>query len=148
MKLAFDIVVAGAGPAGLAAAATAARAGRRVALLDENPNVGGQIWRAGAGKSHASPARERAIAWFEASGAELFSGRQVVDRGEPGELKAWADASQKLETFGFGKLIIATGARERFLPFPGWTLPGVFGAGGLQWDPLESTCRHASLSIL
>ena len=132
MKLAFDIVVVGGGPAGVAAAATAARAGRRVALLDENPRVGGQIWRAGAGKSHASPARERAIDSFEASGAELFSGRQVVDRGEPGELKAWVDASQKLETFGFSQLVIATGARERFLPFPGWTLPGVFGAGGLQ----------------
>ena len=47
---AFDIVVVGAGPAGLAAAAAAAKAGRKVAVLDDNPRVGGQIWRAGAGR--------------------------------------------------------------------------------------------------
>ena len=50
----------------------------------------------------------------------------------PGELNVWVETTQRLETFAFGQLILATGARERFLPFPGWTLPGVFGAGGLQ----------------
>lgn len=132
MNRAFDIVVVGAGPAGLAAATAAARAGRHVALLDENPRVGGQIWRAGLGKSHASPARDRAFAAFDVSGVEIFTDRQVIDAEAPGKLNAWADAARTLETFSFGKLIIATGARERFLPFPGWTLPGVFGAGGLQ----------------
>lgn len=132
MSRAFDIVVVGAGPAGLRAATAAARAGRRVALLDENLRAGGQIWRAGVRNPLPDNARELAVASFETSGAELFAGRQVVDTGVPGELKAWVDASQKLETFAFGQLIIATGARERFLPFPGWTLRGVFGAGGLQ----------------
>jgi NADPH-dependent 2,4-dienoyl-CoA reductase/sulfur reductase-like enzyme len=84
------------------------------------------------GESHANRARARAVASFNASGAELFAGRQVVDAVYRGELKAWVDATKTLETFAFGKLIIATGARERFLPFPGWTLPGVFGVGGLQ----------------
>jgi NADPH-dependent 2,4-dienoyl-CoA reductase/sulfur reductase-like enzyme len=50
----------------------------------------------------------------------------------PGELQAWLGSEQRLESFRFESLILATGARERFLPFPGWTLPGVFGAGGLQ----------------
>lgn len=132
MSCAFDIVVVGAGPAGLSAATAAATAGRRVAVLDENPRVGGQIWRAGVGIPHPDSARAKAIASFEASGAKLFPGRQIVDAELPGELKAWVDASQTLETFVFSRLIISTGARERFLPFPGWTLPGVFGAGGLQ----------------
>jgi D-hydroxyproline dehydrogenase subunit alpha len=132
MSLTFDIVVVGAGPAGLAAATAAAQQRRRVALLDENPKVGGQIWRTGVDETHSKSARERAIAKFETSGAQLFAGRQVVDIGVFGELRAWVDTSRRLETFAFSRLIIATGARERFLPFPGWTLPGVFGAGGLQ----------------
>jgi len=131
MSRAFDIVVVGAGPAGLAAATAAAGAGRKVAVLDDNPHVGGQIWRAGAGKSAADRVRDRSVAAFEASGAALFAGCQVVD-AVPGALQAWVGAEQRLESFEFESLILATGARERFLPFPGWTLPGVFGAGGLQ----------------
>ena len=133
MNHAFDIVVVGAGPAGLAAATAAAGAGRKVAVLDDNPHVGGQIWRAGAGNSEPDRARQQALAAFESSGAELFAGRQVADATlSPGMLRAWVGAEQSLESFQFESLILATGARERFLPFPGWTLPGVFGAGGLQ----------------
>ena len=131
----FDIVVVGAGPAGLAAATAAARAGSRVALLDENPQAGGQIWRSALEASRTDPAKVRSITRFQASGATLFSGRQVVDAdvsGKPFTLSAWVATTQTLETFTFEQLILATGARERFLPFPGWTLPGVFGAGGLQ----------------
>lgn len=133
MNRVCDIVVVGAGPAGLGAATAAAKAGRTVAVLDDNPKVGGQIWRAGAGKSAADRAKAQAIAAFEASGAELFAGRQVVDATvSPGTVQAWVASRQRLEIFQFESLILATGARERFLPFPGWTLPGVFGAGGLQ----------------
>jgi D-hydroxyproline dehydrogenase subunit alpha len=132
MNHAFDILVVGAGPAGLAAAVAAASAGKRVAVLDENPQVGGQIWRATVGESRRDRAKALAVARFEASGATLFSGRQVVDADAAGKLDAWVETTQTLETFAFERLIIATGAHERFLPFPGWTLPGVFGAGGLQ----------------
>jgi NADPH-dependent 2,4-dienoyl-CoA reductase/sulfur reductase-like enzyme len=132
MKYAFDILVVGAGPAGLAAATAAAGAGRSVALLDENPHVGGQIWRSAVGQSHPDRLKSQAVAKFIASKATLFSGRQVMDADASGTLSAWVNSSQTLETFTFDKLILATGARERFLPFPGWTLPGVFGAGGLQ----------------
>jgi NADPH-dependent 2,4-dienoyl-CoA reductase/sulfur reductase-like enzyme len=75
-------------------------------------------------------ARTKAIAAFEASGAMLLPGRRVVDAREPGTLQALAE--ERLESFRWGRLILATGARERLLPFPGWTLPGVYGAGGLQ----------------
>ena len=136
MNFSFDIVVVGAGPAGLAAATAAAEAGRSVALLDENPHVGGQIWRSAVQTPRTDRVKDstkaRAIARFNASGATLFSGRQVVDADASGRLDAWVSLTQALETFTFERLILATGARERFLPFPGWTLPGVFGAGGLQ----------------
>ena len=133
MNRAYDIVVVGAGPAGLAAAAAAASAGRKVAVLDDNPGVGGQIWRSGTERSAPDHARERAIASFHASGAVLFTGFQVVEAvASPGSLRAWSPTEQRLDIFHFQSLVIATGARERFLPFPGWTLPGVFGAGGLQ----------------
>jgi D-hydroxyproline dehydrogenase subunit alpha len=132
MNLDFEIVVVGAGPAGLAAATAAAAAGRRVALLDDNPQVGGQIWRSAVGNSGKDRAKTLPVARFEASGATLFSGCQVVDADASGNLNAWFESTQTLQTFTFERLIIATGARERFLPFPGWTMPGVFGAGGLQ----------------
>jgi NADPH-dependent 2,4-dienoyl-CoA reductase/sulfur reductase-like enzyme len=132
MSTRYDIVVVGAGPAGLAAATAASESGRRVAVLDENPRVGGQIWRSGFETAGPDRGRQRAVARFEASGARLFPGRQVVDGDAAGTLEAWDTTMQILERFSFDRLILGTGARERFLPFPGWTLPGVFGPGGLQ----------------
>ena len=124
----YDVVVVGAGPAGLAAASRAAECGRSVAMLDDNPHPGGQIWRAAMGKSP-----KEAVRWVQAAerlGVEWIAGARVFDAPEPRHLA--------LETFdsechiGYRSLILATGARERFLPFPGWTLPNVVGAGGLQ----------------
>ncbi len=124
----FDVLVVGAGPAGLTAACRAAECGRKVGLLDDNPAAGGQIWRASAGKPPAEAAR-----WIELAqktGVEWLAGARVFDAPEPKTLA--------VETFegefhvGYNSLILATGARERFLPFPGWTLPNVMGAGGLQ----------------
>lgn len=134
MTSSVDVLIVGAGPAGLAAATAAARAGKRVTVLDDNPDAGGQIWRAGVHDAQRRPekARLRALQEFRGSGAELLPGRQVVDVPKPGQLHAWLGATESLEVFEYDKLILATGARERFLPFPGWTLPGVFGAGGLQ----------------
>ena len=134
MSAAFDLVVAGAGPGGLAAAATAAEAGMKVCLIDDNPAPGGQIWRSSVGKGPAAAAG----AWLSRA-----LNRQVdVRAGWRASLDASVDgAPQKAlrvecngryDDIAFGALIIATGARERFLPFPGWTLPGVVGAGGLQ----------------
>ncbi|MGO4211201.1 NAD(P)/FAD-dependent oxidoreductase [Terriglobus sp. 2YAB30_2] len=126
-----DVLVIGAGPAGLAAATAASRNGCRVAVLDDNPAAGGQIWRADITRPHhEDPARGDAIAAFHTSGAALLPGRRIVDVPSPSTLLA--EAGGHFETYRWDRLILATGARERFLPFPGWTLPGVFGAGGLQ----------------
>ena len=126
-----DVLVIGAGPAGLAAATAASRNGCRVAVLDDNPAAGGQIWRADITRPHQEDsARAAAMAAFHTSGAALLPGRRIVDVPSPSTLLA--EAGGHFETYRWDRLILATGARERFLPFPGWTLPGVFGAGGLQ----------------
>ena len=123
--LEFEIVVVGAGPAGLAAACTAAESGRRVGLVDETPWLGGQIWR---GQQAAPAARE----WFERlrhSGAVVIDRTSVFACPEPGLLLTErAGAPCRIR---WKRLIVATGGRELFLPFPGWTLPGVMGPGGL-----------------
>jgi NADPH-dependent 2,4-dienoyl-CoA reductase/sulfur reductase-like enzyme len=135
-----DVIVVGAGPAGIAAASTAAQHGRSVILLDDNPAPGGQIWRDGiqapehrANDKESAP-RTQALQKLERSGATLLCGYRVFDAGAPSTLYAMRETAGNVEVveLRYRSLILATGARERFLPFPGWTLPGVFGVGGLQ----------------
>jgi D-hydroxyproline dehydrogenase subunit alpha len=132
MRNAFDTLVIGAGPAGIAAAVTAAECGRRVGLVDDNPNAGGQIWR---GSAHIAASARQWLQRLEASPVERLQGWKVFDSPERGLLlaeRAGAVTGDSAVTLRFGNLILATGARERFLPFPGWTLPNVMGAGGLD----------------
>lgn len=122
-----EVLVVGAGPAGLAAAVAAARHAR-VTLLDVQPRAGGQVWR----HDIARPDHDRAQVLLQrARGIECRFGTRVVD----------ADATARtlrIETpdgaseLHWQKLVIASGGRELFMPFPGWTLPGISGAGGLQ----------------
>ncbi len=125
----FDVVVLGAGPAGMAAAVSASGGGLRVALVDDNPDLGGQIWR----NERARPASREASAWFRKAREadfEALTSTRVVGPAGPGALVA--ESSGRLVELAYDRLILATGARELFLPFPGWTLPNVMGAGGLQ----------------
>jgi len=130
----FQTLVVGAGPAGIAAATSAAEAGSRVALIDDNLEPGGQIWRASRGKpgpdtSHGGGAaqwRKRLLA----SSVTRLQGWSVFDQPEPQTLRAEREATAA--NFSYDQLILATGARERFLPFPGWTLPNVMGVGAIQ----------------
>jgi D-hydroxyproline dehydrogenase subunit alpha len=134
MSARFDVVVVGAGPGGMAAATVAAEAGSRVCLLDDNGTPGGQIWRGfRAETARKHPHGIGFIDWtarLQRSACELSQGWQAIDQPFPGTLRLERDGKRR--DIRFGKLIVATGARERFLPFPGWTLPGVMGAGGLQ----------------
>ena len=125
----FDVLVVGAGPAGIAAACCAAEAGVRVGIVDNNPRPGGQIWR---GETQDSDVVD-AASWLRklaSSRAEILAPMDVFAQPEVGRLTA--TSSDVLCELSYEKLILCTGARERFLPFPGWTLPNVMGAGGLQ----------------
>lgn len=131
----FDILIIGAGPAGIAAACAASQGSengqsKRIAIVDDNPATGGQIWRA------QTPARSlprQAKQWLERfrwSRTRTLTSTTIVAAPEHGRLFA-QDPAGPIE-LKYNRLILATGARERFLPFPGWTSPRVFGAGGLQ----------------
>jgi NADPH-dependent 2,4-dienoyl-CoA reductase/sulfur reductase-like enzyme len=127
--LSFNILVIGAGPAGLAAAISASQSTTDVGLIDDNPEIGGQTWRTGA---HNLP-NEQAKYWFalaSTSNLTILTGTKIIAHLKSDTLLA-ETATEALE-MQFKRLILATGARELFLPFLGWTLPGVMGAGGLQ----------------
>ena len=129
-----DVLVIGAGPAGIAAAATAAEKNASVILVDDNPMPGGQIWRAKVGETtDRRSAGKTAYRWLhrlEACGADVLPSTRVVARLTERSVLAEDDA--KAIEISFRSLILANGARELLLPFPGWTLPNVFAAGGLQ----------------
>ena len=133
-----EVLVIGAGPAGIAAATAAAEKGWEVTVLDDNMSPGGQIWRSGVaplrGSRGEDRAKGRALDRLQRSGAKVLGGHRVFDAPLPGTLLALRQGREGAAAvrFTYTHLILATGARERFLPFPGWTLPGVFGAGGLQ----------------
>ncbi|WP_411136754.1 FAD-dependent oxidoreductase [Streptomyces sp. C10] len=144
----YDLAVIGAGCAGLAGAVTAAGHGLSVALLDASPQTGGQFYRhpapaLGAARPEALHHDWRAFAGLrrrlERSDVRHLSGHHVwAVTKEDGDL--WAvhaatgadGADERSVRVRARTVLLATGAYERQLPFPGWTLPGVVGAGGAQ----------------
>ena len=134
----YDLIVIGGGPAGLAAAALAARAGLSTVLFDENPGVGGQIYR-GIG---STPLTDRAILgedyWTGAALAEeaVGSGAAIVTGATVWSLdpqrRVGVSIAGQARILEARRVIIATGSQERPFPIPGWTLPGVMTAGAAQ----------------
>jgi NADPH-dependent 2,4-dienoyl-CoA reductase/sulfur reductase-like enzyme len=131
--MAYDLAVVGAGPAGLAAAVTAAQAGCRVALLDAAPHLGGQFWR----HRDSSGVGHRAWAVFAALRAALLDSDVDYHAGAA----VWAAEADPpgfvLHVEGMRPVVarhvlFATGAHDRSLPFPGWDLPGVVTLGAAQ----------------
>ena len=120
----------GAGPAGVSAAGAAASAGRDVLLIDDNVAAGGQIWRRG-GSEQPERAR-RLIQGARDAGVRFVDSTSIVDAPESTRLIGYAETTGEMRQFQCDRLILATGSRELYVPFPGWTLPGVHGAGGLQ----------------
>jgi sarcosine oxidase subunit alpha len=133
-----DLAVIGGGPAGLAAAATAARHGVRVVLVDEQPSPGGRL----LGQLHEAAGPDGQRRWVKGheeasrladealqSGVQILSGTEVwgiwpqwtvyLNRVEGGRLLARA-------------LVLATGAMQRSILLPNWTLPGVLAVGAVQ----------------
>jgi NADPH-dependent 2,4-dienoyl-CoA reductase/sulfur reductase-like enzyme len=138
LERAYDVVIVGAGPAGLAAAAVTAGAGLSVLVLDENATPGGQIYRAitrtplkhrailGADYWHGSALVEAA----DRSGAQIANGALAWSLDRDLEIGiSHAGATQMIRA---RRVILATGALERPFPIPGWTLPGVMTVGAAQ----------------
>lgn len=133
-----DLIVVGAGPAGMAAARTAADQGASVLVLDEQPGAGGQIYRS---ITASGPARGGIL------GADYMAGRRLADglahpriehvagavvwRVDPSTSVAWSRGGAA-EHASARALVVASGALERPVPIPGWTLPGVMTAGAGQ----------------
>jgi NADPH-dependent 2,4-dienoyl-CoA reductase/sulfur reductase-like enzyme len=136
------LAVIGAGPAGLAAAATAAGLGVDVLLLDENPNVGGQIFRAIAGNPVNNHTLLGADYWrgetlardAAASSAQHAAGATVwsVSPYEGAGFEIAVSMAGRSRLITAREVMLATGALERPFPIPGWTLPGVMSCGGAQ----------------
>lgn len=126
----FDVLVVGGGPAGIAAAVRATESGVRVGIVDENGAPGGQIWRGGSLEGSQSSEASDWVARLKTSGVTVLCGKRVFHQPEAGVLLA--EGLDDVWELSYRNLVLATGARERFLPFPGWTLPNVMGAGGLQ----------------
>lgn len=128
----YDVVIVGAGPAGMAAASTAARHGCSTCLIDDNASFGGQIWRSSQAKAEED-GHSRSFLQLRESlqnpRIALRTRTSVVAQPYPSVLRV--ETATTFEDISYRKLILATGARERFLPFPGWTLR-VMGVGGLQ----------------
>lgn len=147
---AYDLVVVGAGPAGLSAAIEASTHGLAVLLADENESPGGQIYRSVDRASDADLTR---------MGPDYAAGRRLIERFRSADLSyarratVWSvgpadeetgDGAHALEVgislggiarpIAADRVILATGALERPFPFPGWTMPGVGGSGA---DPGE-----------
>jgi NADPH-dependent 2,4-dienoyl-CoA reductase/sulfur reductase-like enzyme len=139
MSRRVDLLVVGAGPAGMAAAVMARRHGLDVLVVDEQPAPGGQIWcnvetvtgtpRAASLGAALRRGRE-AVARFRASGAAYAPQTQVwqIESGP----RAYMTRDGATSLVEAGCLLLATGAQERPVPFPGWTLPGVMTVGAAQ----------------
>ena len=129
-----DILIIGAGPAGLAAATSAAESSAQIDIIDDNFSSGGQIWRGGAASQKDPRARELWQKLITKTNVRFHFQTRVVHAiahaNSPQQILTESAATSTL--FQSTTLILATGARELLLPFPGWTLPGVTGAGGLQ----------------
>ena len=134
----YDIVVVGAGPAGLAAATSCARAGLSTVLFDEQASPGGQIYRSITdtpviNESLLGPdywKGARLAAAFAKSGAEYVSGATVWSLTPEREIGVSVRGGSRL--LSARRVILATGALERPFPIPGWTLPGVMTVGAGQ----------------
>lgn len=134
-----DLIVVGAGPAGLSAAIEAARAGLHPVVFDENARPGGQLFKQihkfFGSKEHKARVRgfrigEELLAEAEALGVRVVLNATVIGLYPEKEINV--RIGDRVEHYKGDAVLVATGASENMVMFPGWTLPGVIGAGAAQ----------------
>lgn len=137
----FQVLIVGMGPAGMAAAIELAGMGVHTAVVDENPKAGGQIYRQPSGGFLLTDlgflglkhtAGRKLVEGFESVRGKvtILNDTYVWGFFDPDKLSVLSEGQHDLMTFD--KLLLAEGAAERCVPFPGWTLPGIMTLGGLQ----------------
>lgn len=135
----YDLIIVGAGPSGLSAAIEAAKRGLKVIVFDENDKPGGQLFKQihkfFGSKEHKAKVRgfkigENLLKEADAAGVEVVLSATVV--GLYLDKEVTVRIGDAIKHFKGDAIIIATGASENMIIFPGWTLPGVIGAGAAQ----------------
>ncbi|AWV05621.1 FAD/NAD(P)-binding oxidoreductase (plasmid) [Burkholderia sp. JP2-270] len=150
MTQTFDILIVGAGPAGMSAAIRATQLGLSTLVVDEQPAPGGQIWR--AIESNATRGLDRELGAAYSAGAAVVREFRLCGAHYRNETRVWqierANATDRAtdpknwiaymsgaggaEGIQVRNVLLATGAQERPMPFVGWTLPGVMTVGAAQ----------------
>ena len=133
-----DCAVIGAGPAGIAAAMAMLDAGLAVTVIDSGPGPGGQIYRNIDNSPLADPdslgadyrAGAALVSAFRQSPARRLANADVWHISQDGEIAVLRDGGASF--IQARRIVIATGAQERPMPFEGWTLPGVMTVGAGQ----------------
>ena len=137
-ELAPSVLVVGGGPAGMSVASTIAESGVDVVLVDERAGLGGQYYKQPAQNrainsnrlDHQYRAGRELIARVDGAGVDIIAGASIWGAFSPNLLMAAGDGISW--TLRPSRLVLATGAQERAVPIPGWTLPGVMMTGAAQ----------------
>ncbi|MDR2163892.1 MAG: FAD-dependent oxidoreductase [Clostridiales Family XIII bacterium] len=135
----YEVIVIGAGPAGLSAACAAAEAGLETVVFDENARPGGQLFKQihkfFGSREHQARVRgvrigENLLKRADELGVKTVLGATVLGVYEQKEVAVRTEG--EVRSYRGDAIVIATGASENMLTFDGWTLPGVIGAGAAQ----------------
>lgn len=135
----YDLIIVGAGPAGLSAAIEAAKRGIKTVVFDENSRPGGQLFKQihkfFGSREHRARIRGYVIGGqlleeARQSGVEVILDATVIGLYQDREIVV--KLGEEIKHFKGNAVIVATGASENMINFPGWTLPGVIGAGAAQ----------------
>jgi thioredoxin reductase/Fe-S-cluster-containing hydrogenase component 2 len=135
----YDLIVVGAGPSGLSAAIEAAKKGLKVVVFDENEKPGGQLFKQihkfFGSKEHRAKVRgfvigQQLLDEAAEAGVSVVLNATVIGLYQDKEVVV--KMGEEINHYKADAIVIATGAAENMVTFPGWTLPGVIGAGAAQ----------------
>ena len=135
----YDLIIVGAGPSGLSAAIEAAKRGLKVVVFDENEKPGGQLFKQihkfFGSKEHKAKIRgfvigEQLLEEADKLGVEVVLNATVIGLYQDKEITV--RIGEAVYHYKGDAIVVATGAAENMVTFPGWTLPGVIGAGAAQ----------------